>query len=72
MTVHLFLRFGETHYWQAFASEALWSKALFFTTRNSNILLLMSYLLKSGTALSFRTFSIFLEKKGPAFLTQPL
>ncbi|MDD3965849.1 MAG: energy-coupling factor transporter transmembrane component T [Candidatus Neomarinimicrobiota bacterium] len=72
LTVHLFLRFGETHYWQAFASEALWSKALFFTTRNSNILLLMSYLLKSGTALSFRTFSIFLEKKGPAFLTQPL
>ncbi|MDD4961643.1 MAG: energy-coupling factor transporter transmembrane component T [Candidatus Marinimicrobia bacterium] len=72
LLVHLFLRFEGSGYWRAFGSKALWIPALFFTIRNINILLLMSYVLKNGTALSFRRISIFLEKQGPSFLAQPL
>lgn len=72
LLVHLFLRFDGSGYWQAFKSESLWTPALFFTIRNVNILLLMSYVIKSGTALSFHRISSFLEKQGPSFLAQPL
>jgi len=72
LAVHLFFRFGEAAYWQAFTQWELWDKALYFTVRNANILFIMSYLLKSGPALSFSSTIAFLEKIGPPRLVQPL
>ncbi|MBW6458469.1 MAG: energy-coupling factor transporter transmembrane protein EcfT [FCB group bacterium] len=72
LLVHLFFRFGEAAYWQAFTQWALWDKALYFTVRNANILFIMSYLIKSGPALSFSSTIAFLEKFGPPRLVQPL
>lgn len=72
LVVHLFFRFGEDHYWQAFAGIELWNKALFFTFRNANILLIMSYLIKSGNDISFATLTSYLEGKQPARFIQPL
>ncbi|MDZ7821387.1 MAG: energy-coupling factor transporter transmembrane component T [Candidatus Marinimicrobia bacterium] len=70
--VHLFFRFGESAYWEAFGTAALWNKALYFSTRNAVILFIMSYLIKGGPALSYNAFLGILEKRGPSSLTQPL
>ena len=72
LIVHLFFRFGESNYWQAFADMALWEKALFFTCRNANILMIMSYLIKSGKELSVDSLIPYLEGKKPAKFIQPL
>lgn len=72
LLVHLFFRFGENAYWQSFSSWALWDKALFFSTRNANILFIMSYLIKSGPAISLSSIITFLERIGPAKLVQPI
>ena len=70
--VHLFFRFGESNYWQAFGSAGLWNKALFFTARNGNILLIMSYLIKSGRDVNIASITSYLEGKRPAKFIQPL
>jgi energy-coupling factor transporter transmembrane protein EcfT len=72
LIVHLFFRFGEDRYWQAFAHIELWNKALFFTFRNANILLIMSYLIKSGNEINFATVTGYLEGRQPAKFIQPL
>ena len=70
--VHLFFRFGESAYWEAFKTAALWNKALYFTLRNGNILFIMSYLIRSGSQLNFASLTSFLEGKQPAKFIQPL
>ncbi|MCD6337590.1 MAG: hypothetical protein J7M01_05095 [Candidatus Marinimicrobia bacterium] len=70
--VHLFFRFGESAYWEAFRTTALWNKALYFTLRNGNILFIMSYLVRSGPQLSFSSITTYLEGKQPANFIQPL
>jgi len=70
--VHLFFRFGESAYWEAFKTTALWNKALYFTFRNGNILFIMSYLVRSGPQLSFTSITTYLEGKRPEKFIQPL
>ena len=72
LIVHLFFRFGESHYWRAFAGYELWNKALFFTCRNGNILIIMSYLIKSGKDINVASITAYLEGKKPAKFIQPL
>lgn len=62
--VHLFFRFGENAYWEAFASRALWEKALYFTARNTAVLFIMSYLIMSGSRISLSSMVAYLEKRG--------
>lgn len=70
--VHLFFRFGEVNYWQGFGNVAIWNKTLYFTFRNGNILLIMSYLIKTRSNLNINDLSEFLENRKPAKLFQPL
>lgn len=42
---HLFLRFDSADYWGAFGQWTLWHNSLFFTTRNLNIIILMSHII---------------------------
>jgi energy-coupling factor transporter transmembrane protein EcfT len=70
--VHLFLRFGESGYWAAFNTATLWDKALYFTLRNANILLIMSYIVKGSNALSTGNIDRYLDGKEPSVLIQPL
>jgi len=72
LIVHLFFRFGESNYWQAFTGSALWVKALFYTLRNGNILMIMSYLIKSGKDISIGSITSYLEGKKPEKFIQPL
>jgi energy-coupling factor transporter transmembrane protein EcfT len=72
LLVHLFFRFGEAHYWSAFGTVGLWDKAFYFTLRNGNILLIMSYLIKSRQQLNLTSITSFLEEKKPSKLFQPL
>ena len=72
LIVHLFFRFGESHYWQAFTGLALWEKSLYFTLRNGNILLIMSYLIKSGINLNIANLTNNLESHKPSKIFQPL
>lgn len=72
LIVHLFFRFGENNYWAAFTTSDLWTKALFFTVRNTNILLIMSYLIKGGQKIDMSTIISYLDDKGPSKLVQPL
>lgn len=72
LIVHLFFRFGENHYWQTFTSAALWEKSLYFTLRNGNILLIMSYLVKSNANFSINSITSHLEARKPSTLFQPL
>ncbi|MEA2077304.1 MAG: energy-coupling factor transporter transmembrane component T [Candidatus Marinimicrobia bacterium] len=72
LVVHLFFRFNEVDYWQAFRTAGLWNKALFFTIRNANILFIMSYLIKSGEKISIATITSYLEGKKPVKFIQPL
>lgn len=70
--VHLFLRFGQADYWSAFLSFPLWEKALYFASRNINILLIMSYIIKSGHSISLSNINQLIEGKRPASIMQPL
>ncbi len=70
--VHLFFRFGEISYWEAFGTTALWDKALYFTLRNGNILFIMSYVVRSGPQLSFASITSYLDGKRPVKFIQPL
>ncbi|MCF7833061.1 MAG: energy-coupling factor transporter transmembrane protein EcfT [Candidatus Marinimicrobia bacterium] len=70
--VHLFFRFGDSAYWEAFRTTALWNKALFFTLRNGNVLFIMSYLIRGGSKMSISSITSYLEGKKPAKLIQPL
>lgn len=72
LIVHLFFRFGENNYWSAFTTSALWTKALFFTFRNTNILLIMSYLIRGGQRIDIASITGYLDDKGPSKLVQPL
>ncbi|MFA6618607.1 MAG: energy-coupling factor transporter transmembrane component T [Candidatus Neomarinimicrobiota bacterium] len=72
LIVHLFFRFGENNYWQGFSEWALWNKTLFFTFRNANILLIMSYFIKSQDNLNIHKLTAFLENRKPSKLFQPL
>jgi len=72
LIVHLFFRFGESTYWEAFKTSALWNKALYFTLRNGNILFIMSYLIRSGPQLNFASITSYLDGKQPVKFIQPL
>lgn len=72
LIVHLFFRFGESQYWQAFTSMALWEKSIYFTLRNGNILLIMSYLIKSGININIADLTNNLESHKPSKIFQPL
>lgn len=70
--VHLFFRFEENNYWQGFTDWAIWNKTLFFTFRNANILLIMTYFIKSQNNLNINALTEFLENRKPSKLFQPL
>lgn len=70
--VHLFFRFGANNYWQGFSTWAVWNKTLFFTLRNANILLIMSYFIKSRNNFNTTNLTEFLENRKPSKLFQPL
>jgi energy-coupling factor transporter transmembrane protein EcfT len=70
--VHLFFRFGEQAYWSALTEQALWTKALYFSFRNGNILFIMSYLIQSGPKISLSAISSFLDGRKPEKFLQPL
>lgn len=70
--IHLFFRFDSQDYWDAFLHRPLWIKAGFFSLRNTNILLMMSYLIKSLPNLSYDALISSLEKHFPARYAQPL
>lgn len=70
--IHLFFRFDSQNYWDAFLHKPLWLKAGFFSLRNTNIILMMSYLIKSLPHLSYDQIISGLEDHISSRFAQPL
>jgi len=70
--IHLFIRFPESAYWQAFASWPLWEKAIYFSLRNANILLIMTYLIRQMQQPNYQNIIAKLENYMSPRFAQPL
>ncbi|MEA1987216.1 MAG: energy-coupling factor transporter transmembrane component T [Candidatus Marinimicrobia bacterium] len=77
LLIHLFFRF-ENNYLAEFTQFQLWEKSLFYTFRNTNIILLMLWTINSITTMDYYKFLNSLQKKfmkikiNLSFLIQPL
>ena len=63
LLIHLFLRIGSPDYWGSFLTYDLWFSSGYFTLRNTNVLLIVSLMMRGRPILNLNKFSLILQNR---------